>query len=57
MGCWRWAKLSVPEAFQKVSPVSGGRDSRKPTPQPALSRASPGGSPPDKETRSREDGQ
>lgn len=57
VGCWRWAKLSVPEAFQKVSPVSGGRDSRKPTPQPVLSRASPGGSPPDKETRSREDGQ
>lgn len=31
VGCWRWAKLSVPEAFRKVSPVSGGRDSRKPT--------------------------
>ena len=56
VGCWRWAKLSVPEAFRKVSPVSRGRDSRKPTPQPALSDPAQAAAPLDKETRSWEDG-
>ena len=57
MGCWRWAKLSVPEAFRKVSPVSGGRDSRKPTHSRLCQTQPQAAAPPDKETRSWEDGE
>ena len=57
VGCWRWAKLSVPEAFRKVSPVSGGRDSRKPTHSRLCQTQPQAAAPPDKETRSWEDGE